>query len=107
MAPTLRRYAGRCPPRGLALLGAARRWDVAPTLHRCAGRCPPPGGRTLLGAARRGGRVPWRYTGLTELAGKTPPLYAVDHDFFIEHRRGPHPQVFFAEHAVERHRFQA
>jgi lipoyl(octanoyl) transferase len=24
-APTLRRYAGRCPPRGLALLGAARR----------------------------------------------------------------------------------
>ncbi|MBW8471118.1 MAG: hypothetical protein K0M67_22855, partial [Thiobacillus sp.] len=30
MAPTLRRCAGRCPPRGLIRLGAARRRIVGP-----------------------------------------------------------------------------
>ena len=44
LAPTLRRYTGRCPPRGLACLGAARRLGLlTPTLHRCTGRCPPRG----------------------------------------------------------------
>ena len=48
----LRRLAGRCPPRGLIPLGAARREIVAPTLRRFAGRCPPRG-LIPLGAARR------------------------------------------------------
>ncbi len=52
-APTLRRCAGRCPPRGLNPLGAARRGFVTPTLRRCAGRCPPRG-LNPLGAALRG-----------------------------------------------------
>ena len=34
MAPTLHRFAGRCPPRGLIFLGAALRKIAAPTLHR-------------------------------------------------------------------------
>ncbi len=36
-APTLHRCAGRCPPRGLPRLGAARRRGFAPTLQRCVG----------------------------------------------------------------------
>ncbi|HAX19104.1 MAG TPA: hypothetical protein DCY64_02330 [Hydrogenophaga sp.] len=41
VTPTLRRCAGRCPPRGLIRLGAARRRiGKAPTLRRCASRCP-------------------------------------------------------------------
>ena len=52
MTPTLHRFAGRCPPRGLFFLGAARRKNLAPTLHRFAGRCPPRG-LILLGAALR------------------------------------------------------
>ena len=44
LAPTLRRCTGRCPPRGLACLGAARRLGlVTPTLPRYTGRCPPRG----------------------------------------------------------------
>ena len=34
MAPTLRRCAGRCPPRGLIRLGAARRRIESPALAR-------------------------------------------------------------------------
>ena len=34
MAPALHRFTGRCPPRGLISLGAARREIVAPTLRR-------------------------------------------------------------------------
>ncbi len=46
-------FRGRCPPRGLIRLGAARcRIVRAPTLRRCAGRCPPRG-LIRLGAARR------------------------------------------------------
>ena len=79
VAPTLRRFTGRCPPGGLISLGAARREIVvphapplrgslppggvhfflgrpgektAPTLRRCAGRCPP-GGLISLGADRQ------------------------------------------------------
>ena len=51
-APTLPLRAGRCPPRGLIRLGAARRRVFTPTLRRCAGRCPPRG-LIRLGAARR------------------------------------------------------
>jgi len=36
MTPTLRRFAGRCPPRGLIPLGAALRGIVTPTLRRFA-----------------------------------------------------------------------
>ncbi len=37
IAPTLRRCAGRCPPRGLISLGAARREIAAPTRQRNGG----------------------------------------------------------------------
>jgi cytochrome c-type biogenesis protein CcmH len=36
VAPTLRRFAGRCPPRGLIPLGTALRGILAPTLRRVA-----------------------------------------------------------------------
>ncbi len=56
MAPTLRRLAGRCPPRGLISLGAAQREILAPTLRHFAGRCagqraPFSGAAKQLGAA--------------------------------------------------------
>ena len=44
LAPTLRRYTGRCPPRGLACLGAARQLGLlTPTPRRYTGRCPTRG----------------------------------------------------------------
>jgi hypothetical protein len=43
MAPTLHRRAGRCPPWGLNLLGAARRGFVAPTLATACAALPPMG----------------------------------------------------------------
>ncbi|GAA6142890.1 hypothetical protein NBRC116584_27080 [Hydrogenophaga sp. 5NK40-0174] len=59
LAPTLHRFAGRCPPRGLTRLGAAlRRVGLAPTLHRFAGRCPPRGLTRLGAALRRVGLAP-------------------------------------------------
>jgi len=43
-APTLRRCAGRCPPRGrVSAWGGPALKPHAPTLHRCTGRCPPRG----------------------------------------------------------------
>ncbi len=36
IAPTLRRFAGRCPPRGLIFLGAARREIATHASHRRA-----------------------------------------------------------------------
>ena len=52
VTPTLRRCAGRCPPRGLISLGTAQREIGASMLLRCAGRCPPRG-QISLGAAQR------------------------------------------------------
>ena len=43
VAPTLRRFAGRCPPRGLNFLGAAKRKFVASTLPHFISSLPPEG----------------------------------------------------------------
>ena len=43
MAPTLHRFAGRCPPRGSNFAWGGPAQKLAPTLHRFAGRCPPRG----------------------------------------------------------------
>ncbi len=69
-APTLRRFAGRCPPRGLTRLGAALRRvepalvseEMAPMFRRFAGRCPPRR-LTCLGASLR--RIDFLWQGLS------------------------------------------
>src|SRR5438552_3814625 len=55
MAPTLRRCAGRCPPRGPFFLGAARRKMPTPTLVTSCTALPPEGAVFSLG--RPGGKV--------------------------------------------------
>jgi hypothetical protein len=59
MAPTLHRFAGRCPPRGREFsLGRPGAEFMTPMLHRCAGRFPrnrkePIQGLIRLRVARR------------------------------------------------------
>src|SRR5690606_30675244 len=60
LAPTLRRCAGRCPPRGLTLLGAALRCGLSVPPRSAAARVAAPEGADLAwgGPALRSVRAP-------------------------------------------------
>jgi hypothetical protein len=60
MPPRLSLCVLRCPPRGLALFGTARRGGRMPPRVSLRVLCPPPRGLALFGVARHGGPMPPR-----------------------------------------------